>query len=100
MFQSTPPAEARGDPTRDVRETAPTELKVFQSTPPAEARGDGWQAFLKGLSLLETVSIHSPRRSEGRQQVAITRSWSMRLRMFQSTPPAEARGDAEEMVES
>ena len=36
-FQSTPPAEARGDPASDL--SASTSAK-FQSTPPAEARGD------------------------------------------------------------
>ena len=70
MFQSTPPAEARGDDARRA-ECAP---KCFQSTPPAEARGDdepiSGERFLpppKGRPESAEVSIHSPRRSEGRQ---------------------------------
>ena len=37
------------------------------------------------------VSIHSPRRSEGRLRTTRPLNWILR---FQSTPPAEARGDA------
>ena len=38
---------------------------MFQSTPPAEARGDDANITLTPADL--GVSIHSPRRSEGRQ---------------------------------
>ena len=86
QFQSTPPAEARGD--QRVRSF---DAGKFQSTPPAEARGDVLNENARGLStsnlecfnplpppkrgetryagtraVSEEVSIHSPRRSEGR----------------------------------
>ena len=38
------------------------------------------------------VSIHSPRRSEGRRSTN-SRDIKIVMRKFQSTPPAEARGD-------
>ena len=107
-FQSTPPAEARGDvlppspsatrtcfnplppPKRGETSTMPgaTGSKVFQSTPPAEARGDhrhaggivehdgfnplpppkrGETVQIGRVRRVADVSIHSPRRSEGRQ---------------------------------
>ena len=59
-FQSTPPAEARGDLAPALTSTWVTE---FQSTPPAEARGDARLGFPDQVGV---VSIHSPRRSEGR----------------------------------
>ena len=63
MFQSTPPAEARGDFFLLLDFIMLPFL--FQSTPPAEARGDlRAMCARRGLSY---VSIHSPRRSEGRQ---------------------------------
>ena len=43
-------------------------MGVFQSTPPAEARGDDRARILDELEL--EVSIHSPRRSEGRRTSA------------------------------
>ena len=61
-FQSTPPAEARGDV--DPRDS-PRRIRRFQSTPPAEARGDGVRNGPSASAL--SVSIHSPRRSEGRR---------------------------------
>ena len=84
-FQSTPPAEARGDQPGTFLTWGYDE---FQSTPPAEARGDArpragalprnrfnplpppkrgeTQLHLVGVAV-DVVSIHSPRRSEGRQ---------------------------------
>ena len=111
-FQSTPPAEARGDPRRAMTQPLPARFnplpppkrgettssrlcraggKWFQSTPPAEARGD---PDISGESYLSNeVSIHSPRRSEGRP---VRLGDRLRLViMFQSTPPAEARGDTQ-----
>ena len=125
VFQSTPPAEARGDAS--FSSTSP--LSMFQSTPPAEARGD-----VKVLVPFE-VSIHSPRRSEGRQKCGCLHCRPTRgfnplpppkrgetarrarrfnplpppkrgetavphsvLQEFQSTPPAEARGDLERLT--
>ena len=65
---------------------------MFQSTPPAEARGDGG-----GLHACWKfkVSIHSPRRSEGRRHLGHQIKDTAK---FQSTPPAEARGDKEPTV--
>ena len=114
LFQSTPPAEARGDeiagvdlPDNGVSIHSPRRSEgrleaeflddqspVFQSTPPAEARGDAGELWLPGTA--DGVSIHSPRRSEG------DRSSSDPARIvsvFQSTPPAEARGDIRESTE-
>ena len=84
----------------------------FQSTPPAEARGDLHRARVRRVI---SVSIHSPREARGdlttRSWVygatnqfqstppAEARGDYADLRMirlaivFQSTPPAEARGD-------
>ena len=92
----------------------PPMISMFQSTPPAEARGDFWipRATLadlrfnplpppkRGETLVPVwelvfwaVSIHSPRRSEGRRRCSAR---SDRRASFQSTPPAEARGDSME----
>ena len=59
-FQSTPLAEARGDTPLDARSAFSA---MFQSTPLAEARGDRPS---RRWSHPPPVSIHSPRRSEGR----------------------------------
>ena len=67
--------------------------RKFQSTPPAEARGDALN--LRKRHLLP-VSIHSPRRSEGRLSKIAPNSVT---NSFQSTPPAEARGDGAEKVD-
>ena len=61
---------------------------LFQSTPPAEARGDLPESVTVASPV--KVSIHSPRRSEGRPSLLAA---FKALRLFQSTPPAEARGD-------
>ena len=133
MFQSAPPAEARGDsavlavarPTRcfnplpppkrgemEVAQVSRPSLSGFQSAPPAEARGDpsdsvaayqtfvvsirsprrseGRSAFAQWRSCGTSVSIRSPRRSEGRSP---RKEFPMNDSMFQSAPPAEARGD-------
>ena len=42
-------------------------LLLFQSTPPAEARGD---INLSLIQRIRRVSIHSPRRSEGRRHAS------------------------------
>ena len=85
LFQSTPPAEARGDIPASLWLPA---VLVFQSTPPAEARGD--LPYLVDSLTGVDVSIHSPRRSEGRPVKRTRRRLWVK---FQSTPPAEARGD-------
>ena len=105
-FQSTPPAEARGDNCTLTRTPNPS---WFQSTPPAEARGDEhlslafdtFQSFnplpppKRGETIDRTgeagtseVSIHSPRRSEGRLYLSFL---AVRPREFQSTPGVKAR---------
>ena len=93
---------------------------VFQSTPPAEARGDDLDdpAVTAMMKAISQVSIHSPRRSEGRLPCCDPgretgtqsrfnplpppkrgETWDqcgligMTSNGFQSTPPAEARGD-------
>ena len=87
LFQSTPPAEARGDIP-----TIPSVVcmsKAFQSTPPAEARGDVLQRFRQVHCNRSFNPLPPPKRGE------TTRFPGMLLTMarFQSTPPAEARGD-------
>ena len=47
-------------------------------------------ASLRGVHII--VSIHSPRRSEGRHDCG--RRVAAPSKRFQSTPPAEARGDS------
>ena len=61
-------------------------LHRFQSTPPAEARGDIHPLVKHGRSY---VSIHSPRRSEGRPW---RHFFAVFWWMFQSTPPPK-RGE-------
>ena len=87
-FQSTPPAEARGD---DLHQLVMVNVSIhsprrsegrlrmsllylrdyrrsqFQSTPPAEARGDVLYCVTDQAECIDKVSIHSPRRSEGRR---------------------------------
>ena len=132
-FQSTPPAEARGDVSDSVAseshascfnplpppkrgETSPSRLSAFNINgfnplpPPkrgetSDGRGERCgdpvsihsprrsegRPARDGLDDIGfVVSIHSPRRSEGRQ---LTEAQKVEARMFQSTPPAEARGD-------
>ena len=91
-FQSTPPAEARGDSSLIVIANTPS---GFQFTPPAEARGD--TAYGSRHAHADGVSIHSPRRSEGRQLAERIAEY---IREFQSTPPAEARGDPASLGDS
>ncbi len=91
MFQSTPPAEARGDAARFP---AVTTSVTFQSTPlPKRGETRGSQCVEQAFE----VSIHSPRRSEGSPGVVNVLSRPLR---FQSTPPAEARGDVVEVPAS
>ena len=85
VFQSTPPAEARGD--RRFRMVGPRGLS-FNPLPPPK-RGE--TCPVRPDVLGRVVSIHSPRRSEGRQA---SRDLLLGGKKFQSTPPAEARGDA------
>ena len=84
LFQSAPPAEARGD--RDPP-TATTPDSGFNPLPPPK-RGE--IGFGLGPAPPILVSIRSPRRSEGRSSSANRHG---PLLMFQSAPPAEARGD-------
>ena len=64
QFQSTPPAEARGDHSINHANVCVLELVSIHSPRRSEGRlpysasDSGW---------LHGVSIHSPRRSEGRQ---------------------------------
>ena len=132
MFQSTPPAEARGDftdktgishnrgfnplPPPKRGETATCSLRRhqmgFNPLPPPK-RGEtiaipaaaqpqpgfnplpppkrGETLGHIGAANPGVVSIHSPRRSEGR--LAERRDPASEGKLFQSTPPAEARGD-------
>ncbi len=96
------------------RQSIPSRVaeSMFQSTPPAEARGD---IIKRVIAAVVDVSIHSPRRSEGRLELqplaepsffvsihSPRRSEGRRARLhpvravikFQSTPPAEVRGDS------
>ena len=87
MFQSTPPAEARGD----VR--APgwcLSRRGFNPLPPPK-RGETNRPDLKQGS--RHVSIHSPRRSEGRR--CGIESAGEFSEGFQSTPPPK-RGETED----
>ena len=61
VFQSTPPAEARGDDRARILDELELEVSIHS---PAEARGDGHRDGYAPRQL--QVSIHSPRRSEGR----------------------------------
>ncbi len=109
LFQSTPPAEARGDRMhREPRCSGATGFNPlpppkrgetrcndknhgrykFQSTPPAEARGDAL-AQPRRLIFLSFNPLPPPKRGE---TSSVSES-STPLREFQSTPPAEARGD-------
>ena len=93
-FQSTPPAEARGD----YRELAPRKqifTNLFQSTPPAEARGDPPSGCRVGDSCHSFNPLPPPKRGETSIIAGdIDPNW------FQSTPPAEARGDSVPRVTS
>ena len=86
-FQSTLPAEARGD---SMAQELSALYNWFQSTLPAEARGDSPRAA-GHHEIIHVVSIHSPRRSEGRPTLQIEKV--LPPKWFQSTLPAEARGD-------
>ena len=61
MFQSTPPAEARGDRSRVL---ILTRVRGFNPLPPPK-RGETAVVVVRRPSV--EVSIHSPRRSEGRR---------------------------------
>ena len=108
MFQSTPPAEARGDVVTCSR---PPRSLSFNPLPPPKRgetrrcyregshrqvsihsprRSEGRRPVSGGRPYIVGVSIHSPRRSEGRRATAAKDS---QAKEFQSTPPAEARGD-------
>ena len=132
-FNPLPPPK-RGETT--LQERVNEKSVEFQSTPPAEARGDPSGGRLRST---HDVSIHSPRRSEGRRrekvnvapviecfnplpppkrgetspvfcqaqrsrgfnplpppkrgETTVTDGGSGYTSRFQSTPPAEARGD-------
>ena len=102
-FQSTPPAEARGDETAETRPVSQAAMKSFNPLPPPKRgetqipdplhrpRGDG--------AVRSFNPLPPPKRGETRplipgklpgaqgRHIALSRT-------FQSTPPAEARGDA------
>ena len=84
-FQSTPPAEARGDVARRVDLNKVT---CFNPLPPPK-RGETVVSVIEPASYV--FQSTPPRRSEGRQatEQAVTIFY-----LFQSTPPAEARGDS------
>ena len=118
MFQSTPPAEARGDLDLDAapRTTRSREVSIHS---PRRSEGRLCRLRQNERERVKIVSIHSPRRSEGRQDPRCERVASVFERsfnplpppkrgetgfyqtvlfdaqtyQFQSTPPAEARGD-------
>ena len=108
QFQSTPPAEARGDSFSPRQEAA---TLGFNPLPPPK-RGETFQE--REGRAIDLVSIHSPRRSEGRHEFTLPKRprlkvsihsprrsegrrlssvWLPKHFQFQSTPPAEARGD-------
>ncbi len=111
QFQSTPPAEARGDGTICPRSEQGNGVSIH-----SPRRSEGRQRVLRADGGVQLgVSIHSPRRSEGRpgsrDQPRPRRpcfnplpppkrgetNWCLSegpaCWTFQSTPPAEARGD-------
>ena len=110
QFQSTPPAEARGDAWSPAQFLATISFnplpppkrgetvlglrqasgrRCFNPLPPPK-RGETSAIRAVPKSMPDIVSIHSPRRSEGRRFGSIIR---VAKYWFQSTPPAEARGD-------
>ena len=62
-FNPLPPPK-RGETAAHTEVETEKFNHTFQSTPPAEARGDRESRALLGVD--RAVSIHSPRRSEGR----------------------------------
>ena len=86
VFQSAPPAEARGD-------SSPLELiccaVLFQSAPPAEARGDLSPPVVAISGFLCFNPLPPPKRGEMPSNTTRTDGRAV----FQSAPPAEARGD-------
>ena len=89
VFQSTPPAEARGD--FRAPNGSPKTFQEFQSTPPAEARGDGAGTIASRPCRLQSFNpLPPPKRGE---TLAISARSDPIASEFQSTPPAEARGD-------
>ena len=85
MFQSTPPAEARGD-----ADGLCVGRRIVVVSIHSPRRSEGRPALAIRPEGYENVSIHSPRRSEGRPWSAVGK---VIPESFQSTPPAEARGD-------
>ena len=62
----------------------------FNPLPPPKRGETSGSRTLPGVN--RPVSIHSPRRSEGRLIIPMVSKGAERSK-FQSTPPAEARGD-------
>ena len=90
-FNPLPPPK-RGETCFSICRPRQRITEGFQSTPPAEAKGDfPWLSFVPTVAV-RSVSIHSPRRSEGRLHSSPSEGIRIALK-FQSTPPAEARGD-------
>ena len=96
----------------DLTGTARTSRSSFNPLPPPKRGETGWPR--SSLRRSRPVSIHSPRRSEGRRIDTVTRGQFQAVSIhsprrsegrqerdherpsntkFQSTPPAEARGD-------
>ena len=95
-FQSTPPAEARGDVCAGG--ALPGARLEFQSTPPAEARGD--PGIRRGRDVGGAqVSIHSPRRSEGRRRRRCNGLASGQIQASFNPLPPPKRGETFSIVE-
>ena len=91
-FNPLPPAEARGDTQFQSKVPANTIIRSFNPLPPPK-RGETTILPVVRRCWVTEVSIHSPRRSEGRPAVPAPYKPGTLRKEFQSTPPAEARGD-------
>ena len=85
QFQSTPPAEARGDKSDEQREK---DRKSFNPLPPPK-RGETLRSIVRRCVFDASFNpLPPPKRGETHRLVE-----ALWLAEFQSTPPAEARGD-------
>ena len=85
LFQSTPPAEARGDHATARIPRLPDRVSIH-----SPRRSEGRPPGTERKAHLRGVSIHSPRRSEGRPP--LDRSLSKRIASFNPLPPPK-RGE-------